>query len=186
MLALHNYHDAHGHFPADVRDKDGKPLLSWRVQILPYLEQERLYKQFKLDEPWDSEHNKKLIDKMPKTLRSPRQAAALTDRTDYLAPLGPGLVLGRPEGDEDHRRSRTGRRTRSPWSRRTTTGRWSGRSRRTSRSTRRNPVTGLLGHYADGFQAAMADGSVRFFKKGIEPTTLWALFTRAGGEVVDK
>ena len=66
MLALHNYHDAHGHFPTDIRDKDGKPLLSWRVHILPYIEQENLYRQFKLDEPWDSEHNKKLVKSMPK------------------------------------------------------------------------------------------------------------------------
>jgi hypothetical protein len=47
-------------------DKDGTPLLSWRVAILPYLEQESLYMQFHLDEPWDSPHNKKLIEKMPK------------------------------------------------------------------------------------------------------------------------
>ena len=45
--------------------KDEKPLLSWRVAILPFIEQDNLYKQFKFDEPWDSENNKKLIDKMP-------------------------------------------------------------------------------------------------------------------------
>src|SRR5205814_6093315 len=61
MLAMHNYHDVYGRFPADIRDKDGKPLLSWRVHILPFIEQVNLYKQFRLDEPWDSEHNKKLI-----------------------------------------------------------------------------------------------------------------------------
>ena len=53
-------------------DKDGKPLLSWRVLILPYVEQEDLYKQFHLDEPWDSEHNKKLIEKMPAVYRVAR------------------------------------------------------------------------------------------------------------------
>ncbi|MCI0699689.1 MAG: DUF1559 domain-containing protein, partial [Planctomycetia bacterium] len=42
-----------------------KPLLSWRVAILPYIEQDNLYKQFKMNEPWDSAHNKKLIEKMP-------------------------------------------------------------------------------------------------------------------------
>src|SRR5262245_39481877 len=58
-LALHNYHAAHNHFPpAAICDKDGQPLLSWRVAILPYIEQANLYRQFKLDEPWDSEHNK--------------------------------------------------------------------------------------------------------------------------------
>lgn len=72
-LAFHNYESAYGKFPnlANV-DKTGKPLLSWRVHLLPFLEQEDLYRQFKLDEPWDSEHNKKLIPLMPKVFANPR------------------------------------------------------------------------------------------------------------------
>src|SRR5262245_27069248 len=65
-LAWHNYESANGFFPADVVDAKGKPILSWRVLILPYIENEKLYKGFKLNEPWDSENNKKLIDAMPK------------------------------------------------------------------------------------------------------------------------
>jgi hypothetical protein len=65
-LACHNYLSATNHFPRNITDKDGKLLLSWRVAILPYIEEEALYKQFKLDEPWDSEQNKKLSEKMPK------------------------------------------------------------------------------------------------------------------------
>ena len=66
-LALHNYADANrGKLPGDVLDKTGKPLLSWRVLLLPYLEQNDLYKQFKLDEPWDSKNNRPLLEKMPK------------------------------------------------------------------------------------------------------------------------
>jgi hypothetical protein len=62
-LAMHNYDSAYGHLPtAAIYDKNGKPLLSWRVAILPYIEQDALYRQFKLDEPWDSEHNKKLAE----------------------------------------------------------------------------------------------------------------------------
>jgi prepilin-type processing-associated H-X9-DG protein len=50
-----------------IYSKDGKtPLLSWRVAILPYIEETPLYNDFKLDQPWDSEHNKKLIARMPK------------------------------------------------------------------------------------------------------------------------
>jgi hypothetical protein len=65
-LAMHNYHDANKSFPPSATvDKDGKPLLSWRVHILPYLDQNELYKKFKLDEPWDGENNRKLIDQMP-------------------------------------------------------------------------------------------------------------------------
>jgi hypothetical protein len=73
-LAMHGYHDAIGSFPpAAVCDKKGKPQLSWRVLILPYIEQDALYKQFKLDEPWDSDNNKKLIAKMPKIYAPPNQ-----------------------------------------------------------------------------------------------------------------
>jgi RNA polymerase sigma factor (sigma-70 family) len=66
-LAMHNYHDSFKALPAHaIYSKDGKtPLLSWRVSILPFIDQNDLYKQFKLDEPWDSAHNKKLIPKMP-------------------------------------------------------------------------------------------------------------------------
>ena len=58
LLAFHHYHDTYGYLPADVVDKDGKPLLSWRVVILPFMEQANLFNKFKLDEPWDSENNK--------------------------------------------------------------------------------------------------------------------------------
>ena len=185
MIALHSYHDVNGHFPADIRDKDGKPLLSWRVEILPYIEQQNLYKQFKLDEPWDSEHNKKLVDKMPRTLRSPRQAAALKDRTTYLAPLGKGLVWDEPKGLKITQitdgTSNTIALVETDDDRAVV---WSKPEDITI--DRQNPATGLLGHYGDGFQAAMADGSVRFVPKGMDPAKLWALFTRAGGEAVDK
>ena len=62
VLAAINYEETYGHFPAAyiADEKTGKPLLSWRVAILPFLEENALYKQFHLDEPWDSEHNKKL------------------------------------------------------------------------------------------------------------------------------
>ena len=67
-LAMHSYHDVFTRLPAHaIYSKDGKtPLLSWRVTILPFIEQQDLYNQFKLDEPWDSDHNKKLIAKMPR------------------------------------------------------------------------------------------------------------------------
>lgn len=65
-LAMHNYHDTFAGMPAQaIYSADGKPLLSWRVAILPFIEQENLYRQFRLDEPWDSEHNKALLDQMP-------------------------------------------------------------------------------------------------------------------------
>src|SRR5271154_5701004 len=65
-LSVHNYHDTYGKLPpAVVYGKDGRPLYSWRVALLPYLEADGLYKEFHLDEPWDSPHNIKLVSRIP-------------------------------------------------------------------------------------------------------------------------
>ena len=81
------------HFPpAAICDKDGKPLLSWRVAILPYLEQGDLYKQFHLDEPWDSPHNSSLIEKMPGTYMDLGPKADQLNhegKTTFQVPVGP-------------------------------------------------------------------------------------------------
>ena len=74
-LAQHNYHDTTTKFPGNSYSKDGKPLLSWRVHILPYIEQDALYRQFKLDEPWDSEHNIKLSKTLVRTYTIPGRPA---------------------------------------------------------------------------------------------------------------
>jgi hypothetical protein len=75
---MHNYEGVHGRLPpAAVCGEDGTPLLSWRVLILPYIEQEDLYKQFHLDEPWDSPHNLALLPKMPSSYAPPGRKAAL-------------------------------------------------------------------------------------------------------------
>jgi Protein of unknown function (DUF1559) len=59
--------------PAVVYDKEGKPLLSWRVLLLPHMEERGLYMQFKLDEPWDSPNNKPLLAQMPQIYMPPSQ-----------------------------------------------------------------------------------------------------------------
>jgi hypothetical protein len=65
-LAFHDYHEHHGSFPSSaVSDNSGTPLLSWRVLLLPQLGQQALFDEFHLDEPWDSEHNKALLPRMP-------------------------------------------------------------------------------------------------------------------------
>jgi len=56
-LAIHNYHDTYGKLPGPIRDDNGKPLLSWRVTILPHFESHDQQYRFKLEEPWDSPHN---------------------------------------------------------------------------------------------------------------------------------
>jgi hypothetical protein len=98
-LAMHMYHDAHKSFPAQASyDKAKKPLLSWRVHILPYVDQGELYKQFKIDEPWDSAHNKVLLAKMPPTYRSPLMRPDVeAGKTTYLVPVGPKLIFNGPK-----------------------------------------------------------------------------------------
>jgi hypothetical protein len=92
-LAVHNYHDANGKLPADVVGKDGKPILSWRVLLLPYLDEEKLFKQFRLDEPWDSQHNLPLLEKMPAVLRSPRVSLKGKGYTVYQGFSGPNALF---------------------------------------------------------------------------------------------
>ncbi|HQR06128.1 MAG TPA: DUF1559 domain-containing protein [Gemmatales bacterium] len=71
-IAMHNFHNDWNRLPNQaILSKDDKPLLSWRVALLPYLGEDHLYKEFKTNEPWDSEHNKKLIEKMPKVYTHP-------------------------------------------------------------------------------------------------------------------
>jgi len=93
-IAVHAYHDANGHFPQDIVDKNGKPLLSWRVAILPYIEQDNIYKQFKLDEAWDSPNNKRLSQVAIKTFISPQGGLANpAGMTHYQGFVGPGTVF---------------------------------------------------------------------------------------------
>jgi hypothetical protein len=92
-LAFLNYESAYTYYPGDILDKDGKPLLSWRVAILPFLEEDKLYNQFKLDEPWDSDNNKKLIEKIPK-LYAPVRVKAKAGETFYQVFEGEDAVFG--------------------------------------------------------------------------------------------
>ncbi len=92
MLATVNYEAANNTLPTDITDKQGKPLLSWRVLILPYLEQDNLFKEFKLDEPWNGEHNNKLLAKMPDIYRLMFQNKDET-KTYFQFFSGPGTAF---------------------------------------------------------------------------------------------
>lgn len=100
-LAMHTYHDPHKSFPpAASVSKDGRKLLSWRVHLLPFLDQQKRYDQFHLDEPWDSPHNKKLIEQMPGVFASPLAPPHLKAKglTTYLAPIAKGTILASSTG----------------------------------------------------------------------------------------
>jgi hypothetical protein len=97
-IALQNHHDTYKRFPPPaILSADGKPLLSWRVKILRFIDP-NLYSQFHLDEPWDSDHNKQLIDKMPDVFKCPASQAGGEHRTVFAVPRGNGTMFSPPEG----------------------------------------------------------------------------------------
>lgn len=84
-LALHNYHDANGHLPRDVNDGEGKVLLSWRVELLPYLEANDLFVRIDRTKAWDDPANKKVWDEMPDAFKVPARAAKEKHETYFQA-----------------------------------------------------------------------------------------------------
>jgi prepilin-type processing-associated H-X9-DG protein len=186
-LAMHNYLAATNEgFPAQtICDKDGNPLLSWRVAILPYLEQQALYEEFHLDEPWDSEHNKTLIDKMPAVYGVPGgrvRAAAGHTFSQVLVGNGALFEADTPVGIADVTDGTSNTllvveaKRAVPWTK-----------PEDLDFDPEEPVPAMGGlRWRGGFNAAFADGSVRFLKFTIAEEVLRALITRAGGEVVSQ
>jgi hypothetical protein len=183
-IAVHNYHDSMGRLPQPaIYDKSGKPLLSWRVALLPYIEEAALYNEFKLDEPWDSAHNKKLLAKMPKVY-APARGKTKEPYTTYLQVFsGPGAVF-EPDPKVDVRITsipdgisntllmvEAGEAV--PWTKPDDIP-----------FDPKKPLPKLGGVFEDGFHASFVDGHVTFFKKTIPADILKAMITRAGGEVI--
>jgi hypothetical protein len=101
MVAMHNHHDTNRRLPAAYsRKEDGTKLLSWRVHLLPFLGEAALHSQFHLDEPWDSEHNKTLISKIPTVFVAPLLGddAAKKGLTVFVAPIAPKTIFEGSEG----------------------------------------------------------------------------------------
>jgi hypothetical protein len=93
-FAFHNYFSSYNSLPHDIADAKGKAGLSWRVAILPYIEHDGLYRQFKLNEPWNSAHNKKLIAQMPKIYAPP--GVTTNGWTYYRSFSGQGAIMPPP------------------------------------------------------------------------------------------
>jgi hypothetical protein len=93
-VAMHSYHDVYGHFPTDVIGPTGKPILSWRVAILPFIEQDNLYKQLDLTKPWDDPVNAKVLEKMPDVFRVYGRDAKDKNATFLQIPTSPRLPNG--------------------------------------------------------------------------------------------
>lgn len=92
-LAFHSYYTEHGTLPpAYLTDEDGKPMHSWRVLILPFMEQQELYDQYNFDEPWNGPNNRLLWSKMPKFYSCP-EAEFDAPLTSYQVAVGPGTAF---------------------------------------------------------------------------------------------
>jgi hypothetical protein len=102
-LAVANYTDVNGHYPpAFQTGPDGTPWHSWRVLILPYIEQQELHKQYRFDEPWNGPHNREIAERSPRTLTF-HGTKMPTTTTNYLAVVGPETMwpgaVGRKKED---------------------------------------------------------------------------------------
>ena len=190
-LAMHNYASLGGksRFPAAANyDAEGRPLLSWRVHLLPHSgdpADAELYKQFHLDEPWGSEHNRTLIEKMPEvyTDPDPRVRSALEKgHTTYVVPTGEGLVFDGREGASLQTISDGTSNTilavevvpkrAVVW---TKPDDWS--------VDLSDPLNSVKRDDRGFFTAAFCDGHVRTMQNDTPPATLKAMLTRAAGDV---
>ena len=184
-LGMFNYEAAMDSFPpAAILSKEGKPLLSWRVAILPYIEGQALYNKFHLDEPWDSPNNKPLIAQMPPTYLCPSRNKVEPGTTCYCGFAGEGTVFGSKRGVKISEMT-------------------DGTSNTILVAEAAKPVIwtkpddlpfnaetagkryGIGSNHPGGANVSMADGSVRFLKSSVSAETLKKLITRNGGEVVN-
>jgi hypothetical protein len=182
--AMHQYAARFGRTPPHaVYSKDGKPLLSWRVLLLPHLEDSDVFRELHLDEPWDSEHNKKLLPRMPKVYASPADPTSLkTYQTHYLGFVGKGAFFDGKQGlrfpaDFPDGTSNTifvVEATKSvPWTK-----------PEDLPFDPAKPIVPIGGLYGSGFSAGLCDGSAHFFRKSISARTLKNAITRNDGEVL--
>jgi prepilin-type processing-associated H-X9-DG protein len=187
-LAFHNYESAYGKLPtAAICDPKGKKLLSWRVAILPYIEQDALYRQFKLDEPWDSEHNKKLVAIMPKIYISPRfEHGAKDGKTTYKAFVGGGAMfdwnkasrfVDISDGTSNTLMAVEGGEPVI----------WTKPDDIEFDAAKDAPNIAPAQPGIPGVNVLFGDGSVRYIQLAtLKPATLKAYITRAGGEVINE
>ncbi len=170
-----------GRLPAAAIREGDKALLSWRVAILPFLEENALYERFRLDEAWDSSHNQALLEEMPRVYAPVAHTDSTPYATYYQGFVGPGSVFDGEEGtriaDAIYLASPTLMIVEAaepvPWTKPEDLPYDKGK-----------PLPKLGGQFEDGSYVALADGSARFLSGEVAPETLHALITRGDGEVI--
>lgn len=174
-LALHNFTAINGgRLPTAAICKGGQALLSWRVALLPFLEQFALYERFHLDEAWDSPHNASLLKEMPRVYAPVAHKDAAPNATYYQGFVGPGALFDGEEGTRIADFIYVARPTLMvveaahpvPWTKPEDVPYDKG-----------GPLPRLGGQFDDGFYAAFADGSVRFIGRGVDPESIHAAVT---------
>jgi hypothetical protein len=181
-LALHNYHDEYGCFPpAYIADRNGRPMHSWRVLLLPFLEFKPVYQQYRFDEPWDGPRNREIAALNLQIFRCPSDSNPEGD-TNYLVVVGPKTVF---PGAKCVRISEITSGTTNTILLVEVAGsgiKWAEPRDLSIVEAARgiNPKLGLgiSSHHEGGAQIALVDGSVRFFKDGAPPADLRAFCER--------
>jgi Protein of unknown function (DUF1559) len=192
--ALLNYHKMKGKLPpAVVYDKNGKPLYSWRVLLLPFLDQSDLYRKFKLDEPWDSPHNVDvaLQEEATRCYEPILGGMDPTGLTRFQVLVGPGTAFERPglslhdfpDGPEKTILA-VEAAVPVPWSKPADLVYDPNSPLPPMQSQFTYPVRLLCYevYRKAGFNAVFADGNTAFIRSDTDEKTLRALITRNGGE----
>ncbi len=181
-LGLHNYHSAYSRLPsAVITGKSGEPLLSWRVALLPFLGKAEyaLYQKFRLDEPWDSEHNRPLADQMPDVF-AVDASAANANRATVVIPVGEGLFFDGEQpkfGDVIDGISNTIMVFETSDKHAEI---WSKPVNLTPSPSNLDEVLG--GHFGEEAVVVHGDGSIHWIKPKALGESLWGRFTRNGKE----
>jgi hypothetical protein len=184
-IGMHSYADANTQFPFPVSvGKKGKRLHSWRVALLPYVEQDQLFKQLKMDEPWDSEHNKAIFEKTPMpTVFAVEGVTKPGDKTTHMQVfrgngamfdvLTPTKFANITDGTSNTVLIALAKKP-VLWY----------QPDDLEFDPTKNPKEGLL--FIEGLTTmALGDGSVRAIQDTVPEATFKALITKSGGEVVD-
>lgn len=190
-LALQNYHQVYGCFPpAHVDSPDGKPMHSWRVLLLPFLDYDDLYKQYDLAEPWDGPHNSRLRGKCPSVYRCPLASDRNPSATSYLAVVGaatlwPGGKSPRLEDIRDGMSNTIGMVEVADSDINWMEPRDMGFDQAVV-GVNKDRQVGISSNHSGGANVSFVDGSVRYLPESVSPAALKALLTIAGGETVEE